>query len=890
MLDATGRTILMDFGAGAMLGSSEGARAGTPLVMAPELFAQGAAPTVASDLYALGVLLYRLACGRYPVLARTRPALLRRLLKGGRVALRELRPDLPVALAEVIDRTLALDPAARPRDARQLEAAMRAASGGLLRAEAEPPVEAATTAEGAEDPGGRFIGRGNEIDSMGAALLRSRLVTLVGAGGAGKTRLAREAIGRLKGLFPDGVVWVPLAPLTQPEDVLREVAHRADVHESGATGLEQRLHEALADKESLVALDNCEHLLEACAETIGSLLEACPRVRVLATSRAPLGLQEEEPIRLRPMQTPPRAVAGGVDGTEIAVYESVRLFVDRVAQARPGFLLTRENAAAVAQICRRLDGLPLALELAAARARGLALEEIASRLEEGFRILDRSGGGPGSSHETLHASIEWSWSLLAEPAQVLLRRLSVFAGRWSLASAEAVAGGEGDPLCPPGDVPDLLDALVEHSLVVFEPATERHTAPGIPGGESPLSYRLLEPIREFAGRRLAASGEEDPVRSRHLRWAVDLAQRGDRSLYGKEQGLWVSLLEEMHDDFRAALRWAQRSAILAEEALGLALKLRRFWYVRGYYSEGRDHFLRLLAFDGPPRALRGRALAGCGSLVMMRGDHLEARRMCEESLALLSEDEDPAGRASALSILGVICTEMEEPAAARAYLEAALPLHREHGAKAAIPGVLNNLGVCAACMEDLDGAIGYYEEALSICRDLGDGAQAAIMANNLSGSYLERGNRERARAFADEAIDRAVAGRDRRTIRLALLARAEVAVAEGEASRARELAREALDYQTQEQDWPAAVSAAKVLLQILLGSSRAPEAAEILGMLRAHQDRKEERYYPGHRRQLAHAEAELRSALGDAAADAAFRRGALLRLEDLMSRLSGGPA
>jgi len=635
MIDLDGRTILMDFGAGTMRRSGQAALAGTPLAMAPELFA-GAEPSVATDLYALGVLLYRLASGRYPFEARTRAALARRVQDGARVPLRELRPEMPGALSTAIERALSLQPAGRPRDARQYEAALRLAAPGLTSIE---PVEA-----GGGETGPRFIGRRRELEALHRLMTEARLVTIAGVGGAGKTRLARQYVLASQRLFPDGVHWVALAPVVQPDDVLREVAARLAVGESRGAALLDQVIATLVEQDALLVLDNCEHLAAVSVELVRRLLERCPRLRVLATSRVPLRVDGEQTLSLRAMEAPPEPRPGAKDGLEIAGFEAVRLFVDRVALARPGFVLDAASAPAVARICRRLDGIPLALELAAARARAMTLEEMAVRLDEGLRLLDGAGAGRDDAQRTLEASIDWSWQLLRSKEQAALRRLSVFAGRWSLAAAERVVAAED---LAANDVAQVVESLVAQSLVVFEPRPAGDDANPVPPGEGPPVYRLLEPVREFARRRLTErAGEEAQTRAAHFAWFAELARRADPALLAGDQKVWAERIAVEHDNCRAALRWAAELPERAEAGLHLANNLRRFWYVRGHLTEGRDYILGFARQESVPAEIRGRGLSSCATLTWMRGEFAETRRLCEEALQVVGKRAAPRPEAS----------------------------------------------------------------------------------------------------------------------------------------------------------------------------------------------------------------------------------------------------
>jgi len=420
----------------------------------------------------------------------------------------------------------------------------------------------------------RFVGREQELRELTVLLGETRLLTLTGAGGVGKTRLALELATRAQ-QFADGVCLVELAATVDPETIPHTVGRA--LRWPGQVDRLEQLVRALGDRHLLLVVDNCEHLIAACAALIETLLRASPRLVVLATSRQPLGLAGETTWRVPSLSFPwPGEPAARED---LRQYEAVRLFLDRAAQAEPHFKLTSVNAGAVAEICYRLDGIPLALELAAARLRVLTVEQLAARLSDRFRLLASVQRGGLGRHQTLLASVQWSHELLSDSERTLFRRLAGFANGWTLESAERVCSFDG---IVEADVLDLLAQLVEKSLVHVE------------RGERATRYRLLETLRAYALTRLTASGEADAIRRRLLEAYLDLSDEAAPALRGPDQSAWLSRLEAEHDNLRAAL---DAATAMSEHqlALRLALSLWWFWLIRGHLDEGRRRLAAALA-------------------------------------------------------------------------------------------------------------------------------------------------------------------------------------------------------------------------------------------------------------------------------------------------------
>jgi predicted ATPase/DNA-binding SARP family transcriptional activator/tetratricopeptide (TPR) repeat protein len=481
-----------------------------------------------------------------------------------------------------------------------------------------------------------FVGRRREMAEIVAALRRTRLLTLTGPGGAGKTRLAYQVANGLLAGFPDGIHLVELASLTRPELVPQTVASVLDVPLPETGTAEIVLARQVGERHLLLVMDNCEHLLEACARLVGELLRRCPGVVVLVTSREPLRVGGEVTWRTPSLALPDPRAQLRLD--DLAQLESVRLFVERARDASPGFVLDEETAPAVAEICRRLDGMPLALELAAARTSALAPRQIADRLGDAMRVLDRGSRSAVTRQQTLQATLSWSHDLLDAGERVLFRRLAVFAGSMPLEAVEQVCGGDDlDPL----EVVDLLSRLVDKSLVQAEP------------GGGTVRYRLLETIRQFADRKLRDSGEAHRLVRRHRDWYVTFAAEND-----PEQATGVvndtpQALDDEHDNLRAAL-----SSGLAEDpavALRLAVSLWRFWLARGHFSEG-SRWLRA-TMDAAPQgsSLRVQALFAAAAMAVRRGDPaIQVSRLGTEAVSIMRETGDTRALARTLHLAALL--------------------------------------------------------------------------------------------------------------------------------------------------------------------------------------------------------------------------------------------
>lgn len=626
-------------------------------------------------------------------------------------------------------------------------------------------------------PRSTFVGRESELRNLKRDLAMTRLLTLTGAGGCGKTRLALEVAHELVGAYPDGVWLVDLAPLSEGVLVAHAVAMALGVQEQPDRSITDTLVDFLRDRRALLILDNCEHLLDTVARLTDVLLASCSHLKVLATSRESLNVEGEFNWLVPSLSAPdwerPQAVE------ELAGYESVRLFVERAARRNPAFALTLQNADAVARICGRLEGMPLAIELAAARV-GLSAEEIAARLDDSLGLLTTGRRTASPRQQTLRGTLDWSYELLSEAERTAFARLSVFAGGWTLEAAEVV-GAEDET--ERGEILDQLSRLVEKSLVVAE-------ATG--GGE--VRYRLLEPIRQYGHERLEAGGSEEAerIRERHMRYYLALAEAAEPELMEANQASWLERLTIEHTNIRAALSWAMdpegaRPEERGESGLRLAAALGRFWRAHGL-SEGLVWLERGLAGGREsPLSVRAKALEEAGYLAIWLGNYERAVAMLEEGLTSFKRLEDKSGVASLLADLGVAMAHRCDHERVRALRQEAEALLPELADRPAIALVLNFLGMAAMDEGDRDRAVAHFEESLTLYRELGDTRGIAVNLISLGMTELSRNDCDRAEALLKEVLHLLQGKGDRVALVYGLLGLGGVAASRGLPDRAARL-------------------------------------------------------------------------------------------------------
>ena len=634
-----------------------------------------------------------------------------------------------------------------------------------------------------------FVGRDQEIVDVKHLLFNSHLVTLIGAGGSGKTRLAIQIANTVSKTYADGVWLVDLATLHEPELVPQHVALALGLRPNADQSLLEILQSFVRDKQLLLILDNCEHLSAACAQLAQGLLSQASDLRILATSRVALAIAGETIYLVSGLARPVYGSEAGRDGPssfdlqELMAYDAVRLFVERARAISSQFNLTAENRWSTIEICRRLDGLPLALELASARVNVLTVAEIAARLNHRFSLListQRSDLEP--RHQTLRAAIDWSYALLALDEQILLRRLAVFEAGCTLDMAESICTGEG---IVTGRILDLISSLVSKSLVVAETI-----------GRTQARYRLLETIREYAVEKLDEARETVRLRDRHLDLFLARAEEAAPKLNDAYQQLWLNWLEGEHDNLRAALAWSLESKRI-EEGLRIATALIRFWEIRGYVQEGLIWFERLFVQTDEKISLvvHANALAYASFLAMFLGDAASALAFGQKAVALAEaagdegsgvltialsslssgaraagdydiaftlderviqllreSPEQPFFLGMALLAYGGIAIELGDFETARASLDESLAIAREAGDSFRIAHALNSLGDLARCEQRYPDAQTAYEDSAFLLRELNAQHDLASVLHNLGHTYLHLGDIERAHALFRESM------------------------------------------------------------------------------------------------------------------------------------------
>jgi predicted ATPase/class 3 adenylate cyclase len=582
-----------------------------------------------------------------------------------------------------------------------------------------------------------LVGREREVAEVTQRLSASgtRLLTLTGPGGTGKTRLALQAAVELLEEFKEGTFFVSLAALTDPELVTSAIAAPLGVVEAADRSLEEGIKEYLREKKFLLVLDNFEQVLEG-AQLVGQLLAACPALKVLATSRIPLGLYGEREYPVPPLSLPDPEQLPSLQS--LTQYEAVRLFVERAQDARSDFSVTNENAPAVAEICARLDGLPLAIELAAARVKVLGPQKMLDRLSDRLKLLARGARDLPERQRTLRATMEWSHALLQEDEKVLFARLSVFAGGRTLEGIEAVCDAQGDL---PVDVLDGVESLVDKSLLREEEG---------PGGEP--RFVMLETVHEYAREKLEESGEAEELRRLHARYFLALAEEAEPELKGPRQYEWLERLEAEHDNIRAALSWVLEEGEI-ELGLRLAGALRRFWHVRGYFDEGRRWLEQALTKDSRASASsRAKALDAVGGLAHDQGDIDRAEAAAQEGLKLSARADTESGRvASFRRTLGISAEREGDYERATELYEESLALYREAEDTWGIAASLLSLANVLVAREEHERAKELYREALILSRESGDPDQFATGLANLGYEHLLEGDHEQATVLNEEA-------------------------------------------------------------------------------------------------------------------------------------------
>jgi len=520
-----------------------------------------------------------------------------------------------------------------------------------------------------------FVGREKAIEEVKDELANHRLVTLTGSGGTGKTRLSLQVAAEVFDQFEQGVWFTELAPLSDPELIPQTIQNTMGLVEQKGISILQALQEYLQEKKVLLVLDNCEHLLEACANIAHELLSHSTNLRILASSREALGVQGEVSWRVPSLSLPDTKTIP--EPEELCQYESVQLFIERASLVNPHFEVNKANAPAIAQVCFRLGGIPLAIELAAARIKALSVEQINARLDDRFRLLTGGARTALPRQQTLRALIDWSYNLLNEKEKILFRRLAVFVGGWSLEAAESVCSDENIDTY---EILDLMSSLVDKSLLNTEEF------------QGKVRYSRLETIRQYAREKLADDMEANDIRNKHLIYFLQLAEQAESEFVGPDQVSWQSRLHHELDNIRTALLWSIEQNV--ESGLRITSALLKFWEAHGYHSDGCQWLLQFLGHpEGMARTLvRAKALSVQSYLTAEQGDSTHARKLAKESLEIYQELSDKRGIAFSKFVLGyAICWEGDIDRGRNFFTES-LALYRELDDKLGITETLGNLG------------------------------------------------------------------------------------------------------------------------------------------------------------------------------------------------------
>jgi predicted ATPase/DNA-binding CsgD family transcriptional regulator/DNA-binding XRE family transcriptional regulator/Tfp pilus assembly protein PilF len=710
-----------------------------------------------------------------------------------------------------------------------------------------------------------FVGRERELAEVRRLLGSVRLLTLTGTGGVGKTRLALELAHTLADTYPDGVWLVELASLGDQNLVPRAVAGVLGVPEQSRRALLDVLIDALRHRGLLLVLDNCERLVAACAALADSLLRVCPGLVILATSREPLGVAGETTWRVPSLALPDPEAPWSIE--RLMACEAVQLFLTRAGVVVPVFALTRQNAPAVAEVCRRLDGVPLAIELAAARVRVLAPEQIVARLEDHLRLLTGGGRTAPPRQQTLRATLDWSYDLLTEPERRLFERLSVFAGGWTLEAAEAVCAGDG---IEPAAVLDLLTRLVDKSLVIAEP-----------GAGGAVRFRLLETVRQYGLQRLAARGDADATLARHAAFFTGLAEELEPITVGPDWTARLDRLDREHDNLRAALRWlVDRGDVAGAQRLGGALAL--FWFLRGHRVEGRTWLAELLALPGGPArsATRAKLLFGTGLIALHQGDHAAVRGPVEEALAVWRELGNRVRMAYALYVLGLLGWWRGDREKGSEWFRQGLETARAAGDRTVEAFNLRGLALVALDDGAYAEARERAEEALALASHPRSVSQALTILGDIS--YRE-GDWAKARTFLEASVARARELGERILVRVALPSLAHVLIEQADYAQADALLTENLALARDHGDREGVRRGLEGFAHLAAAQGRPASAVRLVGAAAALREAIGAPLSPSERATRERWLASARDVLGEQASALAWAEGRAISLEQAMA-------
>ncbi len=712
-----------------------------------------------------------------------------------------------------------------------------------------------------------FIGRENEIAAVEALLMRTRLLSLIGSGGCGKTRLSLQVAANAFEQFPDGAWFLELAPLTEPGLMLQAVASAFAVKEEPGKPLERTLTEHLRNKRLLLLVDNCEHLLDACAKVVDLLLRHCPGLKILASSRQALGTDGEQTYRVPSLSLPELNVAHTPHS--LLQYEAVQLFVDRALLVRADFQLTHDNVAAVNSLCWQLDGIPLAIELAAARLGLLSVAEIDRKLDHRFRLLTGGSRLALPRHQTLLALIDWSYNLLNDPEKRLLQRLSVFSGGWTLEAAEAVCAGAD---VAEWEVLDLMTQLCDKSLIVVEQI------------EQYSRFRLLETVRQYAREKREQNADDAGIRTRHSRYFLALAEEAESKLNAAEQRVSLQRLESEHENLLASLDWSL-AAEEGRDVLRLCGSLGDFWMMQGRLSEGREWcervFLKTAAHEPTPE--RAKALNAAGALALYQGDFAAARDLHESALSIAQQLADQQGITAALSGMGLLALSLGDFSSAQTRNEASLAIAQQIGERRGVATALGNLGAVALSQGDYPTAKALLDRSLAYAREMGDRWNAALILYRLGLVACFSGDCPTAQTLLEESLTIRREFSDRAGAARALSGLGMVAYDQGNFTDSMALYRESLHIQRTLSDRSVIAVSLEGLAEAIAALGDVLCAARIWGSMERLREDIGSPLRPAWRLHCARSVAAARVAINDDVAfDDAWQQGRALTLEQAM--------
>ena len=834
------------------------ARSGTPGYMSPEQAGDGSVHS-SVDLWALGCILFECFTGERAFAPDA---------DRGQAPDLSVLPELPAQIRAVLEQCL--EPLPEKRTVAALDVRRVLESEIASRAVPQRASNAAPeTAGNLHQPLTNCVGRERELAELRRRLTDNALVTVTGVGGAGKTRTAIEVARGLADQFTDGVWFVDLAPLDDPAAIAGMLAALFEVRESASSPTTDLLSQMLCSKSMLLILDNCEHLVSAVAELATALTATCPDLVLLATSRESLGVAGESVLELSQLETPTELLPVA----QLLRCGAVALFCER-ANELGGFELTTKNSAQVVQLCQMLDGIPLALELAAARTQVLSIAELNERLATGLQILRRTRGQGSARQQTIEGAIGWSYDLLAEAEKRLLRRVSILRGAWQLTTAEEVCA---DELLPSWTILDCSEQLLAKSLVARLPAS---------AGESEVArFRLLEPVRQYAFARLEESGEATQQRATHSRCFVARAVELGKHFFGLRRTKTLDQFASDYDNYRSALE----TCLATDETvagLSLAAALGGYWVPRGRWGEGRRLCRELLARECPSEALESRAhvLKTAGNLAYWQGDYDESTRLQQQGVEIfrgLGLSKDVAGLTSNL---GLVAWRTGEYAQARKLYEESLRLRRELGDDAGVASSLNNLGALAKNEEDFDRSLEAFREAIAIRRRIDDRRGVGQSLGNLGGLLGNMGELEESRQCFLESLAIAKEQGEASSMSAAYSDLGDLARLKKEWDEAARQHAKGLEMRARLGDQPGISLSLVALADIADSTNQQEVGASFLGAAEAIDEATESKLPPPRQRELERLRAQLQRSLGELEFNSAYDKGRALPRQEMLER------